>query len=201
MNTQTDFDLHRRRLMNLIIRLLDGARLRHPASIAAILNWHGIETPRVGMCSLSIDDPVSGCVVHLNKEHMIELIYPAFALDTVPQFPAGIFVTYAIVDPVCGQTIYIGQTGDFEQRKISHLRKGWIRPRTKGDSIRTRLHAMFLDGIEPVFVALETAGTLEESLASETRLIAHFARMGSPLANGTEEHLALIRDCRPDSWS
>ena len=201
MRTYTDFDTHRRRLMNLISRLLDGARFRHPASIAAMLNWHGIETPKVGLCSLSIDDPVSGFVIHLHKEHLVELVTPAFALDTIPQFPAGVFVTYAIVDPACGQTIYIGQTSDFEQRKISHLRKTRFRPRTRGDSIRARLHAMIMDGIEPIFVALETAGTLEESLASETRLIKHFARMGSPLANGTEEHLALIRECRSGGWN
>jgi hypothetical protein len=103
----------------------------------------------------------------------------------------GVFTTYGIVDPRTGHFVYVGQTTDFERRKRAHLRgpeAGRRPPRIPRDNIVTWTFGALAAGVMPVIVVLETVGTYEESLVSESEWVHRLASENHPLLNRWKEH-------------
>ena len=108
----------------------------------------------------------------------------------------GKFTTYGIIDPRFGYFVYVGQTCDFEKRKQSHLRKaaeGRKRPRITEENVKTWTFDAVSAGITPVIVPLETTGTWQESLKSESEWVRRLAAENHPLLNKWKEHVLAIR--------
>lgn len=108
----------------------------------------------------------------------------------------GVFTTYGIVDPRTGHFVYIGQTSDFEKRKRAHLRgldEGRRRPRIPRENIVTWTYGALAAGVTPVVIILETVGTYEQSLISESEWVHRLAAENHPLLNRWKEHKEAIK--------
>lgn len=116
--------------------------------------------------------------------------------DRAPRFHVtATYTTYAIVDPTTNLVVYVGQTSDFENRRHHHLH-----PKAEDGPPATGIKAWLRDaaaqGARPVFIRLEVVHDRVASLASETRWVALFARVGHPLLNRSPEHLEIIEKAR-----
>lgn len=98
------------------------------------------------------------------------------------------YVVYAIIAP-SGQPVYVGQTGNFRYRMVSHLRRAQ-RP-CRFPPIRAYLHDLFAKGATPQFTILEHCRDEAESLAAETRWVERLSRDGARLLNNWRSHRAV----------
>ena len=117
----------------------------------------------------------------------------------------GRFMIYAILDPVTGEAVYVGQTGHLRQRRAKHLAywsgsraprptlliSCWLALLGQSPLMRTAemgtavlAHGYRSDGpLEPVFRRLGHAGTLLEALEAETDWIERLGAAGHRLLN------------------
>lgn len=105
------------------------------------------------------------------------------------------YVTYRIVDPRDNVPVYIGQTSDFEYRKILHIRrakKGL--PRTKTFGIKLYLALLYSEGFEPEFEVLDVKTTMEESLVSENTWVEKTVNSGYPVLNRWKKHRKIVKN-------
>lgn len=106
---------------------------------------------------------------------------------------AGVFTTYGIIDPRTSVFIYIGQTKNFEHRKLMHMDAlHRPRPRIRSVNIRTWMYDTLSLGITPLFVILETVDAYEKSIASEAEWVARLAAENHPLLNKWRAHKHII---------
>ena len=79
--------------------------------------------------------------------------------------------TYAILDPLSGLFVYVGQTNDFERRQRQHRAVHHKKGPFPSGSIKIWLADARRRGIEPVFIVLEVVETDGESKESETKWV------------------------------
>ena len=103
------------------------------------------------------------------------------------------FIIYAILEPGSGQVVYVGQTGNFEQRKRGHLgiRK---RPNIKTQNIKTWMFDQISAGQKPTFKILQVIDTEDASYGAEDKWVKHFADQGHPLLNRWRHHREIIQN-------
>ena len=102
------------------------------------------------------------------------------------------YVTYAILDPVTSEVVYVGQTGNFEKRKQGHLRIK-KRPNIRTENIKTWMFDQLDAGREPEFRVLQVSESEEDSYGVEDYCVKHFADRGQPLLNRWRHHQEIIR--------
>jgi|CXWL01.1.fsa_nt_gi hypothetical protein len=111
------------------------------------------------------------------------------------------FITYVIIDPRDNVPVYVGQSGNFQLRRESHLNRAMgkrhlnramgKRPNIVGVNIATYLVDLYSIGYLPKFEIVEECSTEEESLKSELECIRNFVKKGIPVLNNWKEHKLL----------
>lgn len=106
------------------------------------------------------------------------------------------FTTYGIFHPQTCICVYIGQTGDFDERCKAH-RAAHRERKAKEGSLQYWLKQLHKAKLKPNIVALEVVQTERESLASEEKWVEIFTQIGHPLKNGWIEHKNIIAQVKP----
>ncbi len=106
------------------------------------------------------------------------------------------FTTYGIFHPQSCICVYIGQTGNFDERSKAH-RTAHRERKAKEGSIQYWLKQLHQAKLQPNIVALEVVQTERESLASEEKWVEIFTQIGHPLKNGWIEHKNIIEKSKP----
>ncbi|MFT4114353.1 hypothetical protein [Silvibacterium sp.] len=104
---------------------------------------------------------------------------------------------YGIKDPRTNRFVYVGETADFDKRKQAHLRRcreGAIRPKIKGETIKTWLFDIFAAGLMPDIVPLQViTGDKQASRQAELKWVYRLASEHHALLNHWKEHKAAIK--------
>ncbi len=101
------------------------------------------------------------------------------------------YTVYGIFHPENGLCYYIGETGNFDDRKQAHLVAH--RERNPKNKRAIWLKTLHQAGLIPNIIDLEHVSTNQESLAAETKWIEKFSSLGHPLTNAWDEHIAAIK--------
>jgi len=110
------------------------------------------------------------------------------SLWCVEDLAAGLYVTYAILDPRTDEFVYVGQSGSFARRIADHLKTRTERPHSRLRPIRAWIWDVTKTGSTPRFRVLDICETEERSLASEALWVERLAAQGHKLLNRWLNH-------------
>lgn len=127
-------------------------------------------------------------VIHFSTEEVVQPAAMEQAGFVFSDTPKSHYVVYLIVDPQDNKPFYVGQTGDMERRKATHLRRGRHQSHLR---VGIRLAEILARGEDPIFKVVQNCATEEESLIAESEWVKRCSQRGYDLCNRWKEHREL----------
>lgn len=101
-------------------------------------------------------------------------------------------IVYLIIDPETDEPFYVGETNDFERRKIAHLRSAQrqadLPAAKRSKRAAAKMAEILATGREPAFKAVEFYESKESALTAESAWVKRCAERGFRVWNRTYEH-------------